>query len=212
MKQRPWFKHCRINRLKKTMQWYVFWRTLKGNTVVLQLSTEALPSAVVTVVESHTSHCHGFHPNSDSNALILWNGCCGWRNGDSQPAVTAVSDASGEAMMLVWHSRVHSGAIVLSGGWRPHLLHKVDTDRGTMSLPTGDLSTQALYQIKQASMYTFTSPGHCASNKSVSCCLKIGQRGTQNGVIILIWQNRTRDSLRMVQKKLIRVLPPWPHW
>lgn len=52
-----------------------------------------------------------------------------------------------------------------------------------MSLPTGDLSTQALYQIKQASMYTFTSPGHCASNKSVSCCLKIGQRGTQNGVI-----------------------------
>lgn len=116
-----------------------------------------------------------------SNALILWNGCCGWRNEDSQPAVTAVSDASREAMMLVWRSRVHSGVIVFNGGEQPRLLLAADTDRGTMALPTGDLSTQSLYQIKQASMYTFTSPGHCATIKSVSSCLKIGHRGIQKG-------------------------------
>lgn len=95
---------------------------------------------------------------------------------------------------------------------RPYILHAVDTDKGTMALPTGDPSTQMLYQIKQASMYTFTSPGHCAIIKSVSCCVKIGHRGIQKGGIILIWQNRTRESLRIVQKKLIRVLPPRPHW
>lgn len=37
----------------------LFWRPVKENTVVLQLSTEALPSAVVTVVESH---CCGSKP------------------------------------------------------------------------------------------------------------------------------------------------------
>lgn len=127
---------------------------------------------------------------------------------DSQPAVTAVSDASREAMMLVWHSRVHSGVIAFDGCEQPRLLHAVDTNRGTMVLPTGDLSTQMLYQIKQASMYTFTSPVHCVTIKSVSPCLKIGHRGIQKGEIILIWQNRTTDSLRMIQKTLIRVLPP----
>lgn len=85
-----------------------------------------------------------------SNPLILWNGCCGWRKEDSLPAVTAVLDASREPIIIVWHWGVQPGAT-------PHLLQSADTYRRTMALPTGDLSMQMLYQIKQTSMYAFTS-------------------------------------------------------
>lgn len=161
-----------------------------------------------------TSHCHGFHPNSDfvSNALILWNGHCGWRNGDSQPAVTTASDASREAMMLEWHSRVHSDVIVLQSFKQPHLLRAVGTGRRTKALPTNDLSTQTLYQIRQPSMYTFTKPVTLCHHQISELLSENRPQRYSKGEIILIWQKRTTDSLKLVQKKLIRVLPPWPHW
>lgn len=68
-------------------------------------------------------------------------------------------------MMLVGYKIVHSGVIIPNSGEQQHLLHAVHTDRRTMSLPTGELSIQMLYQIKQASMYAFTTPGHCANHQ-----------------------------------------------
>lgn len=62
-----------------------FWRPVKENTVVLQLSIEVLPNTAVTVVQSH---CFGNEPLPwflsklsilCSAATIPWNGCCGWR-------------------------------------------------------------------------------------------------------------------------------------
>lgn len=101
-----------------------------------------------------TSHRHGFHPNSDSDshALILPNGCCGWRNGDSGPAVTTASDASRAAVMLERHLRVHSGVTVRRSVQEPHLPRAAGTGRGTMALTSGDLSTQMPYQVRQPSV------------------------------------------------------------
>lgn len=62
-----------------------------------------------------------------------------------------------------------------------------------MALPTGDLPTQAVYQIKQASMYTFTLCQHCAT---VSCCLKTGQGGAQNAENIF---NLTEQDKRLFE-------------
>ena len=48
-------------------------------------------------------------------------------------------------------------------------------------MPTGELLTQTLCQIKQPSLLTFTCRGHCGSAISVSCCLKRDQWSIQGG-------------------------------
>lgn len=201
MKPVPGLKHSQSHGWQKHRVVH-FWRPVKENTVVLQLSIEGLPNAVVTVVESHClvmSHCHGFYPNSQFCAQL--QRYCGMDAVGGERALTAASDASREPMMLMRRSRVHSGAIAQSGNYWPHLL-----DRGT------DPSALERYRIKQSSICTFMRAGGRAGTQSVSCCVKICQRGTEHGQTILIWQNRTTDSLRTVQKKLIRALPPWPRW
>lgn len=68
---------------------------MKENTVILQLSIEGLPNAVVTVVESHSlvmSHCHGFYPNSQFCAQL--QPYCGMDAVGGERALTAASDAS----------------------------------------------------------------------------------------------------------------------
>lgn len=143
-----------------------------------------------------------------SNAPILWNGCCGWRKRDRQPAVTTVSDASRESMMLMWHSRVHSGVITQSGIYWPHLLHK-NGYRKRNNGTTHRWAVSASTLSDPSSMYTLTRlSAHSSSVSYLETC----QRGTENEEIILIWQNGTRDPLWELQKKLIRALPLWPCW
>lgn len=166
MKQVPGFKHSQ-SRGWQNHRVVHFWRPVKENTVVLQLSIEGLPNAVVTVVESHClvmSHCHGFYPNSQFCARL--QRYCGMDAVGGERALTASSDASGEPMMLMRRSRAHSGA---SGNYWPHLL-----DPGT------DSSTLERYHIKQSSICTFMRAGGQAGTQSVSCCLKICQRGSEH--------------------------------
>lgn len=166
MKQVPGFKHSQ-SRGWQNHRVVHFWRPVKENTVVLQLSIERLPNAVVTVVESHClvmSHCHGFYPNSQFCARL--QRCCGMDAVGGERALTASSDASRGPMMLMRRSRAHSGA---SGNYWPHLL-----DPGT------DSSTLERYHIKQSSICTFMRAGGRAGTQSVSCCLKICQRGREH--------------------------------
>lgn len=137
MKQGPGFKHSQ-SRVWQNHRVAHFWRPVKKNTVVLQLSIEGLPNAVVTVVESHClvmSHCHGFYPNSQFCAQL--QRYSGMDAVGGETALTTASDASREPMMLMQSSRVHSGATAESRNYWPHLL-----GQGT------DLSALERYHIK----------------------------------------------------------------
>lgn len=118
------------------------------------------------------------------------------------------SDASGEAVMFEWHSRVDSDVLVLQSFKQAHL-PRAEEQR---HLPQMTCQHRRFIRSDSHQCTHSQSQWHCATITSVSPCLKIGHRGIQKGEIILIWQKRTTDSLKLVQKKLIRVLPPWPHW
>lgn len=146
------------------------------------------------------SHCHGFYPNSQFCAQLQRYHGMDAVGGERAP--TAASDASRGPMMLMRHWRVHSGAPAQSGNYWPHL-----RDRGNNPFTTGTLSHQTRINV----LHSLVAGGR-AGTQSVSCCLKICQRGTGNGQSLYIWQDRTTDPLSLVQKKLIRALPPWPRW
>lgn len=110
--------------------------------------------------------------------------------------------------MLEWHSNVHWVVIVLHGVKQSHHLHADAADRGAMAFPTGDRSTQMLYQIKLPSMYTFRSLEHVATLESVGCCLKIGHRVIQKGKNNFDLAGKDNRLFEIgSEKKLIRVLP-----
>ena len=191
-----------------------FWKPVKENSVVLQMSTEDLPNAVVTMEESH---CCGNKPlpwfPSKLRFCVQMHRNCGMDavGGEAetagQPAVTTVSDAS----------RGYDVSVAPKGSFRCDL-HKVAVHSHTCCTQWIEKGEQCNYQQKtcQDGRFIRWKRRQCTysqgRDRSVSCCLKIGQRGAQNGEIISIWENRTRDSLRMVQRKLIGALPPRPRW
>lgn len=180
-----------------------FWSPAKENTVVLQLSIEGLPNAAVTVVESH---CFGHEPLPwflskvsilCSAATIPGNGCCGWRkSADRSEWRRSRADDVNAALKGSFRCACTEWEWLATPAWP-----------GQQSLCLWNVITSNQDQYA----HSWVAGGR-AGGQSVSCCLKICQRGTGNGQSAYIWQDRTTDSLSSVQKKLIRALPPWPHW
>lgn len=148
------------------------------------------------------SHCHGFYPNSQFCAQL--QRCCGMDAVGGERALTAASDASRGPMMLMWRSRVHSGATAQSGNRWPHLPNPPPPRAGPLSpRHAGMLSHQ-----NGISMHI-----HKGRRTGLWAVVwKYVREVLETGKTISSWQDRTTEPLSSVQKTLIRAPPPRPRW